>query len=216
MAITYPLSRSSFIDLLPIQSIVPGNMRKELFSGLGNGNIIAAEYAPYSRLLQFNLRPVIYDDEPEIKGLIESLEGSIGTFYTYFPPKLYPKYDPTGSILGSNTVTIDDIGGDNKSLLLTGLPVGYQLNIGDFLSFDFGTPAKRAFHRILETATADGSGTTGQFEITPNVYSGTIADIEVTLKIPEMKCRMMPNSYNEGQIQGQHVEGISFQAVQVL
>ena len=48
---------------------------------------------------------------------------------------------------------------DNKSLKLGGLPAGYSLRRGDMLHFDYGSsPTRRALHRIVEDATANGPG----------------------------------------------------------
>ena len=74
--------------------------------------------------------------------------------------------DPGGSVLGSATVTIASISG--RQMSLTGLPAGYQLKWGDLFSVNYGTnPVRRALFEINEDITANGAGTTGNFEVTP-------------------------------------------------
>ena len=54
----------------------------------------------------------------------------------------------------------------NRELALSGLPAGYVLTPGDMLSAGPTTP-NQALFRIVTGVTADGSGDTALFEVTP-------------------------------------------------
>ena len=53
------------------------------------------------------------------------------------------------------------------------------------LHFDYGpSPTRRALHRIVEDATANGAGITGFFEVRPFLKAGTTTGLAVTLVRP--------------------------------
>lgn len=210
--LTFPLSLATFADLLKIASVEPSIQRNDQISGLENGQILTAETAPPLRTLTVTLRPLSYDEDSEISALIESLDGSIGTFYMYQPPRLYPKADPTGSIIGAINPTIGQINADNKRIRIDGLPVGYTLTRGDFISWDIAG-GFRAFHRIIQTGSATELGQL-EVELRPQLYTGTITGAVVTLKKPSFKAIMLPNSLREGTVAATKVIGKSFQIIQ--
>lgn len=214
MPLTFPLSLGTFADLLPIESVIPNFQRNDQISGLENGQIIAAEIAPPLRTLTVSLRPMSYDDDAKVSALIESLDGSIGTFYMCQAPRLYPQADPKGSIIGAINPTIGAINADNKRIVVYGLPVGYVLTQGDFISFNFGAGgAYRAFHRILQTGAANSSGQL-EIELRPHLNVGVTVGTIVTIKKPSFKAIIIPNSLNEGTIAATKVTGKSFQIIQ--
>jgi hypothetical protein len=132
----------------------------------------------------------------------------------YGPPRLYPIADPDGSVLGSATVTIFSINANNKQITLTGLPVGYTLSVGDFIQFPFGPGGVlNAYHRIVQTVVADGSGH-AEIELRPHVYSGTTTGVTVTLKKPAARVKIIPGSYDPGLVRGQRVEGKKFDVIE--
>lgn len=146
--------------------------------------------------------------------IINQMRGSLGTFYVWDPRAQYPQSDLTGSILGSNTVTIYALGSDNKSLSLAGLPIGYVITAGDKLSFDHGTPNHRCLHEFVAGATADGSGNIALTEVVPHIREGASTGLTVTLKRPTAEMMIMPATYNFPST-GPVSSSITFTAIQV-
>lgn len=133
----------------------------------------------------------------EVQAMIHALNGAIEPFYLYNPFAAFPARDPGGTIIGSSTVSILSINADNKRLALQGLPVGYVLSLGDFLSFSYGSnPANVALHQIVEVAgvTANGSGQTTQFEVRPHIRAGAAVSDPVSLKKPAAMMKLVPGT----------------------
>lgn len=215
MALTFPLSLSAFADKLKIQTVNWRLERYDELSGLGSGEILSAQLAPPRIVGDVEMVPMYHAAASQVQALIESLDGAINSFYLYAPQKKYPQYDPTGSILGAASVTINTVGSNNKSLRLQGLPSGYVLTVGDYLAFDYGTnPVRRAFHRIVETVTTPGTGISPVFEIRPHLRPGVATGIAVTLIKPAAKVIIVPGSFNAGTAMGPMTDGMSFQVMQ--
>lgn len=149
----------------------------------------------------------------ELHAAIAGLGGSRQTFYGWDPAGQYPRLDPTGSILGSVTVQIESLNADNQRLGLKGLPAGYGLRAGDYLSFDYGT--SRALHQVTTaTVAANGSGITPQFFVAPNIRSGASVNAVVTLKRPAAELMILPGSLDLQE--GRNFGSLRFDAIQVI
>lgn len=213
MALSYPLIASVFADKIGMLNVRWQLKRQDEISGLGNGQILAAELGPPLWMCEIELEPAYHEDADEIQALIEALDGSMNTFYMHSQWHKYPKLDPWGTILGSSTPTIHTVGANMKSMRIQGLPNGYQLSVGDFLSFDYS--GRRAFHRVVEAATAATGGITGTFEIRPHFRTGVAVGQSVTLKKAAMKAIIVPDSFDPGDIQAMMTTGMSFACIQV-
>lgn len=215
MAITFPLATSVLADKLKIKSVVFDIKRNDELSGSGDGRLWQAELAPPLWTAEVALRTDFNDAAKQIAAILRKLNGSQEAFFLFDPISKYPQYDPTGSILGSNTVTIGSIDSTRKSLSLTGLPAGYVITIGDKMSISYSSnPTRFAFLEASETITANGSGVTGQIELFPSVPIGINAGAVVTLKKPICKMILMPGTHNPGTAQLPHTENAGFQAIQ--
>ncbi|TFF27509.1 hypothetical protein E3C22_03365 [Jiella endophytica] len=216
MTLTFPLDRSLLSDLLPIASVKWVAQDNQEISGMGSGQILATELAPSLWTADVTTAERYHDEIDRLQARLESLNGSINPFYLVDPKRRFPQYDPDGSKLGGATPTINSISSNGRSISLTGLPGLYTLSFGDFLCFDYGTPARRAFHRIVETAIAgNSSGTTALFEIRPFVPLGASVGLPVTLLHPAMKCILRPNSLDAETVTAL-TSRLSFSAVQKL
>lgn len=215
MALTFPLSLNTFADKLRIATVRWELKRWDQLSGLGSGDVLAAQLAPPRIAGTVTLAPMYHDDAAEVQALVESLDGPLNSFFLYAPQKPFPRYDPDGSKLGSTTVTIHTVGSNNKSLRLQGLPSGYVLSTGDYLAFDYGSnPTRRAFHRIVETVTADGAGLSPLFEVRPHLRPGVTTTLAVTLKKPAAKVFIMPETFDPGTARAVITEGMQFEVMQ--
>lgn len=212
MSYTFPLSVAVLADTLGIGSLKWTTQNNRELSGLGSGQILEADLAPQLRTADVTLRERYHDEAQEIEAKLNAIVRSIGSLYLYDPRRPYPKADPDGTTLGSSTVTIK-AKADAKSLSLQGLPAGYLLSAGDPIAFDYGSPARRWFGEVAEAVTADGSGDTATFEVSPFLPAAAAADIAVTLIRAAMKCRIVPGSLNV-QV-GTLTSVISFSVVQM-
>lgn len=214
MALSLPFIPADFADRLKIQSVQWKLQRFDELSGMGTGDVIAAQLAPPRITGDVTIAPMYHDEAAQVQALVEALD-PMQSFYLYAPQKRFPIADPDGSILGSATPAISAVGSNNKSLRIKGLPAGYVLSLGDYLAFDYGTnPVRRAFHRILETVTADGTGLSPSFEIRPHLRAGAAADIAVTLVDPAAKVFIVPGSFDPGAARALITDGMSFQVMQ--
>lgn len=214
MAIALPLSVAAFADNLRIQSVRWMLRRQNEYSGLGDGQTLGAELAPPLWTGDVTLVQMPLSAASQVQALIEASDEVLGGFYLYNPRQPYPQADPDGSILGAATPTIHSVGGDSKSLRLAGLPAGYVVTRGDCLAFDHGSPARRAFHRIVETATADGVGVTPAFEVRPHLRPGAANGLAVSLVKPAARVFIVPGSFDPGVGRQTWVEGMRFDVMQ--
>lgn len=130
-----------------------------------------------------------------------------------------PLLDPTGSILGVATVTILALGGDARELSLAGLPAGYTLSRGDYLSFSYTSLAvtRQALHRVVDaTVVANGSGQAALFEVEPFIRPGTVAGAAVILKKAFCKAVKVAGSTTPNTGRSSLSEGLGFDWVQSL
>ena len=215
MALTFPLSLNSFADKLRITSVQWQLKRWDQLSGVGSGDVLAAQLAPPRISGTVTIAPMYHDDAAEVQALVESLDGPMQSFFLYAPQKAYPRYDPDGSKLGASTVTIHTVGSNNKSLQLQGLPSGYVMSTGDYLAYDYSmNPVRRGFHRISETVTTPGSGISPLFEVRPHLRPGTTTGLAVTLIKPAAKVFIVPETFDPGTARPIVTEGMQFEVMQ--
>ena len=211
MAISYPLSAADFMGMLRVQAVVPYLQFQQELSALASGGVVAKDLGPALWMADVQtlvLRPLLFE---EILAAIESLQGSIGTFFLYDTLKCCPKADPKGTILGASNVKINSTSA--RSISLKGLPAGYVISRGDRFSFNYGTPLMRGYHRALETVTANGSGITPAFDVAPQIRQGAAADQSVQLIKPTVLMRIVPNSFSAAP---GTLSSIQFKAQQVV
>ncbi|MGN6146873.1 MAG: hypothetical protein ACTHOP_25165 [Mesorhizobium sp.] len=214
MALTFPLSLAEFADKLGLLAAPLVLRDNRELSGMGSGQIIEADLSPSLWGADVTTRPWRAIDARRLEALANAVIRSKGSFYLYDPRKAVPAFDPGGAVLGASVVKIASLP-DAKSMGLKGLPADYKLSVGDHLCFDYGSPARRAFHEIAEDVTADGSGVTGAFEVTPFIRPGAAVDLVVTLFKPAVKMRIVPGSLSIRPVDAASSQ-ISFSVVQKL
>ncbi|HMR51182.1 MAG TPA: hypothetical protein PKA33_01745 [Amaricoccus sp.] len=212
MAVTFPLSVTVFQDTLKVVSVKWSLSEFVITSGVTAGQIVTSEVASPKWSAEIALAPSYHDDARKVRAMLRRI-GAANPFYLYNPAAPYPRMDPDGSALGSATVTIASISG--RQMSLTGLPAGYQLKWGDLFSVDYGTaPVRRALFEVNEDITANGAGTTGNFEVTPPPKTGVVAGLAVTLKKPSCKMRLL--SHDAGITEPMIASGITLQAMETV
>ena len=217
MALAYPLTRAQFMDILPIsaQSLtLPEQME---LNRTGSGEQLAADLGDRLWQGEITLGRLMRSEAGRSEVLIDLSRQAGRSFLLYDTRRPAPLLDPTGSILGAATPTIDTLSGDPRELRVTGLPAGYVLSPGDYLSFTYGaSPVRYALHRVVATTTASGLGLTPLFEVTPHIRSGAVIGAAVTLRKAHCKAVILAGSVKDGVGRRTITEGIGFGYVQTL
>ena len=207
MALTYPLSLASYFDTLLIAEFEP-DLTEALTGGeTGGGEAISSDYGP--RLWQARLvasRSSLPKAARSV-ALTESLRRAGTSFFATDPLRRYPQADPDGSLLGGAAPSITSVASNNRDVTLGGLPASYVLTPGDLIAWDYDT-SRRAMHRIVVGATANGSGV-ATIELEPFVR-GTPAGASVDLIDPSCKAKILTGSYSPRTLTRRGGSGFSF------
>lgn len=215
MAITYPIYLSEFFGTLRILSCNLELLSSVEVSMTGNGELLQADVGSRLWFGTVLLAPEYNRASEAVRSKINLLRGPSRTFRVSPFPVCGPKYDPTGTILGAATPRINSINANNREMSLKGLPNGYKLYGGDYLSFPYlSNPTRNAFHQIIGNVTASAGGVTPEFEVTPNIRPGAALDAEVRVVNPYFKAIMLNSSI--GTQVGNRREGMSFDVKQTL
>jgi hypothetical protein len=117
----------------------------------------------------------------------------------------------TAAVTVPTTVGVRTVPTDARLISLKNLPAGYTLSAGDRLSFVYGSPSRRALHRVMApSVVADLSGNTAEFHIDPPRRPGAEVDAVVTLVRPVCMARIVPGSVAVGTRAGQIVQNVRF------
>lgn len=222
MALAFPVPLTQFIGRIPIETASLELGEAYEMNETGFGEILTAELGARLWQMKVNIRPGSYDEMEAVRSRLNMLRQPGRSFFVTPVPRDYPRFDPTGSILGATVPTLNSVSANMRDITLTGLPVGYRIFDGDYLSFQYGSnPVRYAFHQVLIQSPngytqANASGTTALFEITGNVRAGYALDTPVQLVKPYFKALIVPSSSNLGETGRWQTRGISFSVIQTL
>ena len=187
-----------------------GLERFDLFDMMGTGHSLVSVMASPKWKGRFNFHQLNDAEERLISSRVRKLQGSLQKFFIYDPRRKYPLLDPTGSIVGSNTVQIKAVGAGNNEIQLKGLPAAYEISVGDRGQIAFGTDSNWYFE-FGNNRTADGIGDTGWLEIFPHVPIGIAVNNTVILKKPACKVALVQNGFEPGNSFNKFTNGISIE-----
>lgn len=216
MALSFPYSVTAFADVLRMSSVKMRLVGDQQLSGMSTGKIIVADLAPKYWDFEVTLINMENAYASQVQALIEALDEGMNDFELYDPRRAYPAADWGGARLGGATVQINALESNNKELTLKGLPNGYVLSPGDLLHFDFGTPTKRALHRIVVGGVVPSGGVSPTLEVRPHILPGAAANAAVTLIKPAARVKMIPGSFDPGTARQMMTSGMGFKARQVV
>lgn len=196
MAIGLFLTLAQFYDLLPISEERFDLTESVEWGETTGGEILASAYGP--RLWQGSISVMTHSvlNADDIVSRAELMREA-GAAFLVSPRHLPgPQNDKTGAILGAATPTITFINANNRDISIGGLPAGYVLLRGDFLSFQYGTsPIRYALHRVVTSVTANGSGIVGSIELSPLIRPGATTGIALQLIKPTCKAKLIPGTF---------------------
>lgn len=158
--------------------------------------------------------PTSFDVAREIETVIRNIQ-TAGNYFAFCPPKYeFPQADPTGSKLGSATVTITSpVAG--YTVNLSGLPSNYKITAGDY--FSVLQNGVSVIYQFAETKTAAFNGTISIKMLNPfraNFIPANGASAYLTY--PWMTCRYQPGSMKTGTIGLDSASGYQFDFQQVF
>lgn len=215
MALSFPLTIAQFMDYLPISEISMAAPAQVQIAQTAGGEVLPSEIGPQLWRGQITLGRMKRDEARHPDVLLDLLTTAGATFWAYDTRHPAPQMDPTGALLGASTPTIYSLAANGRELRLQGLPAGYQLKRGDYLSFDYG--GRRALHRVVDiTATTAADGITPQFEVVPKLRPGALVGAAVTLVQASCKAMLLPGQVDKGSARAVITEGMSFQFIQTL
>ena len=149
--------------------------------------------------------------------ILSELRESGASFYITPLDAAFPPHDPDGSLLGTATPVISAVQGNGREIGLAGLPPGYMLDQGDFLSFVYGSaPLRHALHQVVRRRSADASGSIPAIQLTPRLRPGLTPGGAVTLIRPFCKAIVRPRSYAPPEFRRLHGDGQGFDFLQTL
>lgn len=193
MALSFPIPPAALIDLLAVDTIAWNLTPQQEYSGLGSGEGLAHDLAPalWEGDCSTVARP--HREIERMRARFLALDGSIGSFLLYGRNTMFPATDPDGTLLGGAAVRVGTVAANRKELSFAGLPAGYRLSWGDFVSIVYGG-SRYALVQLLADAVADGSGSTGMVEVRPHLRPGIGSDAPVSLVRPSAKVKLVPGS----------------------
>lgn len=216
MAFTYPLTRAQFMDILPIGQFSMELPEQMETNRTGNGEQIDADLGDRVWQGEITMGRMTRAEAGRPEVMIDLLRQAGRSFLVYDPRRPAPLLDPTGSILGASTPTINTLGADSRELRVGGLPATYVLSPGDYLSFTYGTnPVRYALHRVVATTQAV-AGLTPLFEVTPNIRTGAVTGAAVTLIKAHCKAKIVAGSVAAGVGRRTITDGLGFRYLQTM
>lgn len=217
MAYSFPLSVADFMRALPIAEISFDAPEQIEVNQTAGGEIITADLAPMLWQGDVRLGTMTHAEASHADVMLDLLRPAGRMFYAYDTRRPAPLADPAGLILGSTVPTIASLISGNRELTLAGLPAWYVLSRGDYLAFDYGTPSRRALHKVVtEQVQAGSTGTTGAIEVTPMIRPGASTGASVTLVRASCLARLVPNTVSKGQSIRTITRDASFRFIQSL
>lgn len=214
--LSFPLALTDFWDRLTPQSMSFGLTQSLRLVETGGGEILTSDFG--TRLWQgaFEGYARRHRDAQPLITRLERLQEAGTSFLVYDRRHPAPGADPSGSQLGTAAVTLGSVAADMRRLTLVGLPAGYELREGDYLSFGYGAPTRFALHRVVTPASADASGDVGPIEVTPRVRPGAAAGAAVSLVKASCKAVIVPGSVEPVSRGRSFTDGLSFSWRQTL
>lgn len=222
MALAFPVPMESFFVNLPVQFSELELGEAYEMNETGYGEILTADIGTRLWQMKVSLRDGSYAEIERFRARVNMLRQAGRTLIAHAIPGAFPRHDPDGSILGSATPTLNSVAANMRDIRVAGLPTGYRIYDGDYISFQYGTnPVRYGFHQaVIPTTTgyvqAPSGGLSPVFEVTPNVRPGYATGADVQLLRPRFKALIAPGSANMGRSGQRQTTGLSFTLIQTL
>lgn len=191
--LNFPLQLADFWATLRVASFealrLGGGLQGQ---ATGGGEVITARTG--QRLWEGDVTLAAGADHAAVEALLKVLQDPGRSFMIEAHDRPFPLRDPNGALLGATTPIIASLPVGGRSMTISGLPAGYVLTPGDYISFTRGSPARHELVEVVTGAVANGSGVTPEFEVTPGIRPGTTTSTAVRLARPQFRAMIVPGS----------------------
>jgi len=209
----YPIAISRFwIALRKAQAAfyLPGAANLSRTEG---GEITTAALGSRLWALKVTLAKISNDDAVTIQAGLRMLINPGASFLATPILRRTPKSDPAGMIYG-RTLTIASLPTGSETLGLAGLPPGYIISVGDYVSWDVG--GVYHLHQFNAVGQANANGVLPALDVVPPIRSDATVGLSASLVDTPMKAVIDPSSVNEGIYGPAITNGMTFSAIQSL
>lgn len=179
-------------DLLQPQDVSFQLMFQQELSGIGSGELLAADLGPAQWTADVTSVPMPHAQAYRLLAAVQGFTGSLGAFYLYPHTMAYPQADPTGSVLRDATPKLGSLP-DRLHATFTDFPAGYQLTAGDFFQATTSN-GRRYLGQVLQNRTADGSGAIASVQVAPPMLNSMASGDPVGVIKPSAKMKIVPGS----------------------
>lgn len=216
MPLAFPLALATFWNRLPVDAIELDLGESLQIDVTGGGEQLTADRGVRLWRGTLSMGRLRYAEAAEVEVLLDTLRQAGRFFLGTDLRRPRPLMDPTGGFLGAAAVTVGAIP-SSRELTLAGLPAGYVLSPGDYLSFTYdGAQARRGFHRVVTGSTATGAGLLGPVELVPALRPGLTTGTAVALVNPVFKACLEAGTASRGTSRRNITEGATFAFLQSL
>jgi len=216
MTISFPLSLASFFDDLPM-SILQFELGENVESAgeTGKGEILASTKG--SRLW-FGAVSIVPDSPRQLDKIIakiNTIREAGATFMVGDPIHEHLENDLGGIVARANTVTVHSVALNNKEMILSGMPDGFSLEIGDQFSVAHSN-GSFSYYSVQREAIFDTNSLSELVEVRPHISANVAAGASVQFFKPALKATYVPGSYSGGERRAAIANGVSFSWSQTL
>lgn len=183
MALTFPYALDFLAKCLKGERVPLSLQRFDERFGSGDGRFWSAQLATPLWGAAYSLYSKQPSEAREINAKVYALDGMRKTMLWADP---YYEGPASGVTSGLDGVTISGIRADRSAISLGGLPVGFALTPGDYLSVDFGSD-RIFFGTFVEGGLADIAGDIGESDVYPYLPLGISVGAAVELVRPRFK-----------------------------
>ncbi|MDP0925715.1 hypothetical protein Q0601_00875 [Paracoccus onubensis] len=167
MALSFPYALDFLANCMIGERVPLRLQRNDEMSGSGDGRYWSAELARPLWTASYSLYAKQEAHAREMNAKVWGLDGMSKTMLWADPNYRGPA---SGVTTGLGGVSVSSVRADRGALSLTGLPVGFTVTAGDFLSIAFGTYVY--FGAFVEGGTAGAGGDLGSREVRPFLPMG--------------------------------------------
>lgn len=216
--LTFPLPLAEFYDIFQVMEGDCHLPELLAMSRDGAGNLYVDDLGDRLWMGSFMAPRRTHAELRRMDARLSILREAGASFMVCDPRALGPAYDPDGVILGASTPVINSLHANGVDLTISGLPASYQITQGDRIAWTYVVSGvtKYAYHKVVVGRTANGSGLTGQIQVSPGIRAGVVVGASVVLIRPSFKALYVPNSYQSGMGRAAQSEGLSFSFMQTL
>lgn len=213
--LSFPLSLEDFADGLRTVSFNWDLSENRKVTQTGGGELLVSDLGP--RLWQGSVAvaPHTHNGQRRAQALAQALRQGAGSFMIGDPKGQFPQSDSDGTILGSTVVSLSAPVAGSSTVSLAGLPAGYVITPGDYLSFEYGSPARYALHQVVVGGTSNGTDALS-VSVVSSIRPGATDGAPVRLVRPFCKAIVVPGSFKSGTIGLAATSGFSFQFRQTM